>query len=163
MMLRMYLRWAERRGFSVELDEVTAGGEAGILSATFTVRGDTPMGCSALSGACTGSSGCRRSIPSTGAKRASPPSSHAVHRRLRARDRDRREGSPRRYLPVVGGGWAARECHRLGGAPDASADGIVVAVQNERSQHQNKAKAMQILAAKLVERLHEERLSECPR
>jgi peptide chain release factor 2 len=38
--------------------------------------------------------------------------------------------------------------------------GIVVAVQNERSQHQNKAKAMQILAAKLVERMHEERLSE---
>src|SRR5919198_1458216 len=39
MMLRMYLRWAERRGFSVELDEVSPGQEAGILSATFIVRG----------------------------------------------------------------------------------------------------------------------------
>ena len=39
MMLRMYLRWAERRGFAVELDEVTPGQEAGILSATFIVRG----------------------------------------------------------------------------------------------------------------------------
>ncbi|MBV8985727.1 MAG: PCRF domain-containing protein, partial [Acidimicrobiia bacterium] len=39
MMLRMYLRWAERRGFSVELDEVSAGQEAGILSATFIVKG----------------------------------------------------------------------------------------------------------------------------
>ena len=39
MMLRMYLRWAERRGFEVELDEVSAGQEAGILSATFIVKG----------------------------------------------------------------------------------------------------------------------------
>ena len=35
----MYLRWAERRGFGVEVDEESEGGEAGILSATFIVRG----------------------------------------------------------------------------------------------------------------------------
>ena len=39
MMLRMYLRWAERRGFEIEVDEVTEGQEAGILSATFIIRG----------------------------------------------------------------------------------------------------------------------------
>src|ERR671916_499141 len=39
MLLRMYLRWAERRGFATELEEVTAGQEAGITSATFIVRG----------------------------------------------------------------------------------------------------------------------------
>src|SRR5438132_3273286 len=39
MMLRMYQRWSERRGFDFELDEVTAGQEAGILSATFIIRG----------------------------------------------------------------------------------------------------------------------------
>src|SRR5437763_2946986 len=39
MMLRMYQRWAERRGFDVEIDEVTEGQEAGILSATFIVKG----------------------------------------------------------------------------------------------------------------------------
>src|SRR5207253_2690424 len=39
MMLRMYLRWAERRGFDVEVDEVSEGQEAGILSATFIVKG----------------------------------------------------------------------------------------------------------------------------
>ena len=39
MLLRMYLRWAERRGFQVELEEVSPGTEAGISSATFIVRG----------------------------------------------------------------------------------------------------------------------------
>ncbi|MFN8019854.1 MAG: PCRF domain-containing protein, partial [Acidimicrobiales bacterium] len=39
MLLRMYLRWAERRGFDVELDEVSAGSEAGISSAMFLVKG----------------------------------------------------------------------------------------------------------------------------
>jgi len=39
MLLRMFLRWAEKRGFSVELDEVSAGNEAGISSATFLVEG----------------------------------------------------------------------------------------------------------------------------
>ena len=39
LLLRMYLRWAERRGLDVELDEVSAGSEAGISSATFLVKG----------------------------------------------------------------------------------------------------------------------------
>jgi peptide chain release factor 2 len=39
MLLRMYSRWAERRGFGVEIDEATEGQEAGLLSATFIVKG----------------------------------------------------------------------------------------------------------------------------
>ena len=39
MLLRMYVRWAERRGFDVEVDDVSEGTEAGILSAEFTVKG----------------------------------------------------------------------------------------------------------------------------
>ena len=39
MLLRMYLRWAERRGFDAEMKEASEGEEAGIKSATFTVRG----------------------------------------------------------------------------------------------------------------------------
>ena len=39
MLLRMFTRWAERRGFDVEIDEVQQGTEAGISSATFTVKG----------------------------------------------------------------------------------------------------------------------------
>ena len=39
MLLRMYSRWAERRGFDVEVDDVSEGTEAGILSAEFTIQG----------------------------------------------------------------------------------------------------------------------------
>ena len=44
MLLRMYLRWAERRGFHVELDEVLPGEEAGIKSATFILSGPHAYG-----------------------------------------------------------------------------------------------------------------------
>ncbi|HEX6206732.1 MAG TPA: PCRF domain-containing protein, partial [Actinomycetota bacterium] len=44
MLLRMYLRWAEREGFEVELDEVSPGEEAGIKSATVTVKGKNAYG-----------------------------------------------------------------------------------------------------------------------
>src|SRR5881227_111485 len=40
MLLRMYLRWAERQGFQAELNEFQAGEEAGLKSATFTVAGE---------------------------------------------------------------------------------------------------------------------------
>jgi peptide chain release factor 2 len=57
MMLRMYQRWAERRGFTVELDEATEGQEAGLLSATFIVRGRFAYGRHAISRRCLGRSG----------------------------------------------------------------------------------------------------------
>ena len=44
MLLRMYLRWAERRGFEVEMKEASPGEEAGLKSATFIVRGENAYG-----------------------------------------------------------------------------------------------------------------------
>src|SRR5919199_5913016 len=44
MLLRMYLRWAERRGFEVEMKEASEGEEAGIKSATFIVKGENAYG-----------------------------------------------------------------------------------------------------------------------
>ena len=44
MLLRMYMRWAERHGFELELDEIHHGEEAGIKSATFTLRGTNAYG-----------------------------------------------------------------------------------------------------------------------
>src|SRR5581483_2587978 len=44
MLLRMYLRWAERRGFDVQMKEASPGEEAGLKSATFIARGENAYG-----------------------------------------------------------------------------------------------------------------------
>ena len=63
MLLRMYLRWAQTRGFEVELNEATEGDEAGLKSVTFTVHGENAYGLALVRNeACTGWSGSRRSI-----------------------------------------------------------------------------------------------------
>ena len=161
MMLRMYLRWAERRGFGVELDEVSPGQEAGILSATFIVKGRYAYGL------LTGEKGVHRLV------RMSP--FDAQHRRQTSfasfeavpfledlgdevdiEEKDLRVDT---YRSSGAGGQHVNvtdSAVRLTHLPT----GVVVAVQNERSQHQNKAKAMQILGAKLAELQREQRRAE---
>jgi len=161
MMLRMYFRWAERRGFSVELDEVSAGQEAGILSATFIVKGRYAYGL------LTAEKGVHRLV------RMSP--FDAQHRRQTSfasfdtvpfledvsdevdiEEKDLRVDT---YRSSGAGGQHVNvtdSAVRLTHLPT----GVVVAVQNERSQHQNKAKAMQILGAKLAELQREQRRAE---
>ena len=161
MMLRMYLRWAERRGFSVELDEVSAGQEAGILSATFIVKGRYAYGL------LTAEKGVHRLV------RMSP--FDAQHRRQTSFssfdavpfledvadevDIDEKDLRVDTYRSSGAGGQHVNvtdSAVRLTHLPT----GVVVAVQNERSQHQNKAKAMQILGAKLAELQREQRRAE---
>ncbi|MGH9224539.1 MAG: peptide chain release factor 2 [Acidimicrobiales bacterium] len=161
MLLRMYLRWAEQRGFTLELDEVTAGGEAGITSATFIVKGRFAYGLLASE------KGVHRLV------RISPFDSQArrhtafasfdavpfledVSGEVEIEDKDLRVDT---YRSSGAGGQHVNvtdSAVRLTHLPT----GIVVAVQNERSQHQNKAKALQILGAKLAERAREERRKE---
>jgi peptide chain release factor 2 len=161
MMLRMYTRWAERRGFDVEIDEVTEGQEAGILSATFIVKGRFAYGMLAAE------RGVHRLV------RMSPFDSQ--HRRqtsfastdvtpflddvsdeVEIDEKDLRVDT---YRSSGAGGQHVNKTDsavRLTHLPT----GIVVSCQNERSQHQNRHRAMQILAAKLAERAREERRAE---
>ena len=159
MLLRMYLRWAEREGLQVELDEVLPGEEAGIKSATFTVKGTNAYG---LLSAERGVHRLVRLSPFDQAHRrhtsfASPRRDPAA-RGGRGGRRDRPQGPSDRHLPVVRRRRPARQHHRLGGADHPPArPGITAACQNERSQLQNRAVAMRILKARLAERMRRER------
>jgi peptide chain release factor 2 len=160
MMLRMYLRWAENKGLSVELDEVSQGQEAGILSATFTVRGRYAYGLLSAE------RGVHRLV------RISPFGSHRRETSFASLevtpfitdtsgevDIDEKDLRVDTYRSSGAGGQHVNvtdSAVRITHIPT----GIVVAVQNERSQHQNKAKAMQILGAKLAERQRAERRAE---
>ena len=161
MLLRMYTRWAERRGMTIEVDEATPGQEAGLLSATFVVRGRYAFGMLAAE------RGVHRLV------RMSP--FDAQHRRQTSfasldvvpflddvgevAEIDEKDLRIDTYRSSGAGGQHVNKTDsavRLTHLPT----GIVVSCQNQRSQHQNKAKAMQILAAKLAERERLERQAE---
>jgi len=161
MMLRMYLRWAERRGFASEVDEVTEGQEAGILSATVIIRGRYAYG---LLSAERGVHRLYRISPfdSQARRQTSYAALDVVpfledlseevkidEKELRI-DTYRSSGAGGQHVNVTDS--AVRITHLP--------TGIVTSCQNERSQFQNKARAMQILAAKLAERQRQERRAE---
>jgi peptide chain release factor 2 len=162
MVLRMMMRFAERRGFKAELLEVSDGEEAGIKSATFRVSGENAYG---LFGAEKG-----------------------VHRLVRispfdAQNRRQTAFAGVEVAPVVEGADVEIEdddlqidTYRASGAGGQHVNktdsavrithrptGIVVQCQNERSQSANKATAMGMLKGKLIERAERERQEEIAR
>ena len=161
MMLRMYSRWAERRGFSVEVDETTEGQEAGLLSATVIIKGRFAYG---LLSAERGVHRLVRMSPFDSQHRRQTsfasldvtPFMEDLSDEVEIDEKDLRIDT---YRASGAGGHHINKTDsavRLTHLPT----GVVVSCQNERSQHQNKARAMQILSAKLAERVRAERAAE---
>jgi peptide chain release factor 2 len=151
MLLRMYTRWAERRGFKVELLDLQAGDEAGIKSATILISGDWVYGWARAE------AGVHRLVrisPYDSAKRRHTSFASAfVYPDIDETITIEIDDKDLRVDVMRSGGAGGQHVNKTESAVRLThiPTGIAVHSDQERSQHKNRAVAMRILKAKLFE------------